>query len=151
MVFPVPLAPVISRTPSLCSRLTKLHTYWKMLFSVSFLHSKLKKEHPANLGGTPLELLLFQFLMLYRFAAIFSRKLFLSYSKISFCRPSSLSSGEYPHFSNANLSSVSKRFNSSIRNGLRKIQKTKKRISFCFQVLTSLFMERLWMKILQKT
>lgn len=32
-----------------------------------------------------------------------------------FCLPSSLSSGEYPHFSNANLSSVSKRFNSSIK------------------------------------
>ena len=86
-----------------------------MLFSVSVLHSKLKKEHSANLGGTPLELLLFQFLILYRFAAIFSRKLFRSYSKISFCRPSSLSSGEYPHFSNANLSSVSNRFDSSIK------------------------------------
>lgn len=143
MVFPVPLAPVIRRTLSLFSRLENSTTFLKHFFSHSFLHSKLKKEHSANLGGTPLELLLFQFLMLYRFAAIFSRKLFRSYSKISFFRPSSLSSGEYPHFSNANLSPVSKRFNSSIRNGLRKIQKTKKRISFCFQVLTSLFMERL--------
>ena len=114
-VFPVPLAPVIRRTPSLFSRLENSTTFLKHFFSHSFLHSKLKKEHPANLGGTPLELLLFQFLMLLRFAAIFSRKLFRSYSKISFCRPSSLSSGEYPHFSNANLSSVSKRFNSSIK------------------------------------
>ena len=35
-------------------------TFSKQFFALSFLHSKLKKDVSANLGGTPLKLLLFQ-------------------------------------------------------------------------------------------